>query len=101
MKVLQGVLSESKEYYLGIKKKIEKRLLNLPNGSIKQREIYGKKYYYLQYRKNNKIIQKYLGKDRPEVIIKQIKDRKALKGELRKVSGALRIIRMSEGRKRG
>ena len=101
MKVLQGVLSESKEYYLGVKKKIEKKLLNLPNGSVKQRKIYGKKYYYLQYRKSNKIIQKYLGKDRPEAIMKQIKESKVLKGELRKVNGALRVIRMSEGRKRG
>jgi hypothetical protein len=33
--------------------------------------------------------------------MKQIKDRKVLKGELRKVNGALRVIRMSEGRKRG
>lgn len=102
MKVLlQGVLSESREYYLDVKKKIEKRLLNLPNGSIKEREISGKKYYYLQYRENKKIIQKYLGKVRPEAIIKQIKDRNVLKEELKKVNEALMIIRRSEGKKRG
>ena len=101
MKVLQGVLSESKQYYLGVKKKIDKKLLNLPHGGIKEREISGKKYYYLQYRKNKKIIQKYLGKIKPEAIVKQIKYRNLLKKELIKVSEALKIIRRSEGRKRG
>lgn len=101
MKVLQGVLSESKEYYLDVKKKIDKKLLNLSRGSIKEREISGKKYYYLQYRKNKKIIQKYLGRIRPEVIIEQIKYRNLLKKELIKINEALKIIRRSEGRKRG
>jgi hypothetical protein len=101
MKILQGVLSESKEYYLGVKKKIDKKLSDLPHGSIKEREISGKKYYYLQYRKNKKIIQKYLGKIKPEAIVKQIKYRNLLKKELIKVSEALKIIRRSEGRKRG
>ena len=50
MKVLKGILSESKEYYLDIKKKIEGKLEKLPCGSIKKRKISGKKYYYLQYR---------------------------------------------------
>ena len=101
MKILQGILAESKEYYLDIKNKLEKRLLNLPRGSIKEREISGKKYYYLQYRKNKRIIQKYLGKIKPEAIMQQKKDRIALKGELKKVNEALHIIRRSEGKKRG
>ncbi len=101
MKVLQGILSESKEYYLEIRKKIEKRLLILPKGSIKEREISGKKYYYLQYRKGKKIIQRYVGKVKPEAILKQIKERDILKGELKKVNEALKIIIRSEGRKHG
>lgn len=101
MKVLQGILSESKGYYLDVKKKIVKRMVNLPKGSIKEREISGKKYYYLQYRKNKKIIQEYMGKIKPEAIIRQIKDRNILKKELKKVNEALKIIRRSEGKKRG
>jgi hypothetical protein len=101
MKVLQDVLSESKGYYLAVKKKIEKRVLKLPKGSVKEREISGKKYYYLQYRKDKEIIQDYLGKVRPEAIIRQIKERIALKAELRKAIAALNIIRRSEGRRRG
>ena len=101
MKVLQGILSESKEYYLDVKKKIEKRLLNLPLGSIKEREISGKRYYYLQFRKDKKVIQKYLGKNKPEEIIRQIRERNVLKRELKKVSEALKIVKRSEGKKRG
>ena len=101
MKVLQGILSESKEYYLEVRKKIENGLLSLPKGSIKEREISGKKYYYLQYRKGKKIIQRYLGKAKPEVILKQIKERSLLKEELKKVNEALKIIIRSEGRKHG
>ncbi|PIQ90307.1 MAG: hypothetical protein COV71_05115 [Candidatus Omnitrophica bacterium CG11_big_fil_rev_8_21_14_0_20_41_12] len=101
MKVLQGILSESKEYYLDVKKKIEKRLLNLPVGSIKEREISGKRYYYLQFRKDKKVIQKYLGKNNPEAIIRQIRERNVLKRELKKVNEALKIVKRSEGKKRG
>ncbi|MDD2680192.1 MAG: hypothetical protein PHO03_05305 [Candidatus Omnitrophica bacterium] len=92
MKILQGILSESEEYYSGLKKKIEKRLFNLPAGSIKERRIFGKRYYYLQYRKDKKIIQKYLGKVKPEAMLGQIKERNALKAELKKVNEALHII---------
>lgn len=100
MKVLQGILSESKDYYLEAKKKIEEKLINLSRGSIKERKISGQKYYYLQYRKQKKVLQKYLGKNKPESILKQIKERSFLKSELKKVNEALKIIRRSEGRKR-
>ncbi len=99
MKVLQGILLESKGYYFDIKKKIEKKLANLPKGGVKEREIAGKKYYYLQYRAGKKIMQKYLGKNKPENLIKQIKERNALKIELKKVDEALKMIKRTEGRK--
>jgi hypothetical protein len=101
MQVLKGILSESKQYYLDAKKKIENKLSKLPQGSIKERVISGEKYYYLQYRRREKIIHKYLGKNKPEELIRQIAERKDLKAELRKVNEALVIIKRSEGRKRG
>lgn len=101
MKILQGILSESKEYYLEIRGKIKKKLANLSKGSVKERLISGKKYYYLQNRVGNKIIHKYIGKNRPEGIFNQIKERNALKLELKKVNEALKIICRSEGRKHG
>lgn len=101
MKVLQGILSESKEYYLQVREKIKKKLANLPEGSVKERVIAGKKYYYLQQRVGKKIVHKYLGKRRPEEVVSQIKERKALGVELRKVNEALKIIKRSEGRRHG
>ena len=64
MKVLKGILSESKEYYLDVKKRIQKRLAKLPKGSIKKRNISGKRYYYIQIRKDKKIKHEYLGKEK-------------------------------------
>ena len=101
MNVLKGILSESKEYYLDAKAKIEKKLANLPQGSIKERKISGKVYYYLQHRIGSKVQHKYLGKVKPGNLIKQLGERKALKSELKKVNEALRILNRTEGRKRG
>lgn len=101
MSVLKGILSESKEYYLDTKGKIEKKLKNLPQGSIKERKISGKSYYYLQRRVGKKVEHRYLGKNRPEELLGQIKKRKALKAELKKVKEALGILKRAEGRRRG
>lgn len=101
MKVLQGILSESKEYYLQAREKIKKKLANLPKGSIKERIIAGKNYYYLQQRVGTKVVHKYLGKRKPEKVVGQIKERNGLSVELRKVNEALMIISRSEGRRHG
>ena len=83
MKILQGILSESKEYYLEVKEKIKRKLSRIAKGSVKERLIEGKKYFYLQYRVGKRVIHKYLGKRRPEDISAQIKERKALSAELK------------------
>jgi hypothetical protein len=101
MNVLKGILSEGKQYYLDVKQKIEGKLSSLPKGSVKERKIAGQRYYYLQQRIGKKIVHKYLGKQKPDSIIKQIKEREILKLELKKANGALRIIRKSEGKKHG
>jgi hypothetical protein len=98
MSVLKGILSDSHGYYLNLKQKINRKLDELPRGSIKEREISGHKYYYLQQRLRNKIVHKYLGKSRPEDFIKKIQMRKSLKAELKKVNEALRVLNRSKGR---
>ena len=72
----------------------------LPKGSIKKRAIGGQKYYYHQFRKGEKVVHKYLGKKNPSPLIKQIDQRKLLHNELKKVKAALKLIKMSKGRKR-
>jgi len=99
MSVLKDILKESKQHYIEAKRKIEKKLLSLSQGSVKERVISGRKYYYLQYRKGEKVIQKYLGKVKPDKLIKQLKEKRLLKAELRKVNEALKMLKRSEGRK--
>jgi len=100
MKILKGILSESKDYYIDVRRKIKKKLAGFSKGSIKERNISGKRYYYLQERRGKKVVHKYLGRSKPEGLLKQIKQRKLLKNELKKVNEALKIIRRSEGRKK-
>ncbi|MFH1379732.1 MAG: hypothetical protein ABII23_05590 [bacterium] len=100
MEILKDILSESNDYYINAKKQIQKRLKILPIGSIKRRKISGKEYYYLQYRSGKKVIQKYLGRKKPEAIIDKINERKSLKKELKKVNESLKVIKRSRGRKR-
>ena len=101
MNILKGILSESSKYYIDSKRKIESKILELPQGSLKERKISGRKYYYLQSRVGEKIMQKYLGKDKPDNLIKQSAQRKALKSELKKVDQAIQVLKRVQGRKRG
>ena len=101
MKVLEGVLSESKDYYIDAKKSIERKLSSLPGGSVKERIIKGKKYYYHQQRRGKRVVHKYIGKEEPEGLLKQIKERKTLKVELKKVNEALRLLEKIGNKKHG
>lgn len=92
MNIVRGILSENLKYYRQVKKQLEEKLAKLPKGSIKERSISGRVYYYLQKREGNKIIQKYLGKDKPEEFIAQIKQRKALEKELKKAKESLKLL---------
>jgi len=100
MSILNGILSESNEYYISLKQKIGKKLADLPKGSIKERSIAGQKYYYIQQRVGKKIVHKYLGKKKPEDLIKKIQMRKSLKNELKKVNEALKMLGRVKGKSR-
>ena len=100
MDALKGVLQESRKHYADLEKRIAKRLKPLPSGSVKARRISGAVYYYLQERIGGKIVHRYLGKEKPEVMMKQISERRALKAELKKVREGLKLVKRAEGRKR-
>lgn len=99
MKVLGGILKESKDYYLGLERDIRKRLARLPKGSIKRRKIGGGVYYYLQERKGAKVVHKYLGKSKPKKLVEEIEESKALLKELKKVQKALKLLQRAKSRK--
>jgi len=92
MKILKGILNESKEYYEKQEREIIKELSKLPKGSIKKRKLGRRYYYYLQNRKGKKIIHKYLGKSKPQEIIDKVKRRKVLEKELRKIKASIKLL---------
>jgi hypothetical protein len=99
MKVLGGILKESKDYYLELERDIRKRLARLPKGSIKRRKIGGRVYYYLQERKGAKIEHKYIGKAKPKKLVEDIEERKALLKELKKLQKALKLLQRAKSKK--
>ena len=100
MKVLKGILKESREYYKQMEAEILRRLSNLPKGSIKRRKINQRVYYYLQYRKGAKVVHKYLGKKKPVDLAGKLKERSDLEKELKKVKRSLALLKRTKGRRR-
>ncbi len=93
MSDLQNVLSESAGYYLEEKAKVAARLALLPKGTIKQKKIGGKTYYYLSYRQGKKIIDEYLGAAVPEDLRPKLEERKALLNRLKEIKASLALLR--------
>jgi len=98
--VLKGVLKESRDYYRQIESEINGRLRRLPKGSIKRRRINRNFYYYLQSRKGPKVVHKYLGKQDPKELQKQLKERRQLENELKKIHESLHLLNKMKKHKR-
>ena len=92
MKVLKGIISDSWEYYRDIRSQLERKLKQLPRGSVKKRVLGNQVYYYLQYREGAKVVHKYLGKSRPEKLEREAKERRALKHQLREVRDSIKLL---------
>lgn len=100
MRVLKGILKESAEYYKSVEKELIDRISVLPKGSVKKRTISNKVYYYLQFRKKGKVIHKYIGKAKPEKLIRQLKERSQLERDLKKVRRSLALLKKLKRRKK-
>ena len=92
MKVLKGILKDSLVYYERLERDLVRRLSKLPKGSIKRRRIKGRAYYYLQHREGSKVLQQYLGREKPETLLRGIRERRMLRRELAKSRAALRLL---------
>lgn len=79
----------SENYYFNAREKIYARLAQLPRGTVKERLISGRKYYYLQRREGKKVLHVYLGKEVSEDLKKKLKEREALRLELKKIQDVL------------
>ena len=92
MKVLRGILKDSLAYYQRLERDLIRRLGKLPKGSVKRRQIRGRAYYYLQRREGSKVLHRYLGRKKPEELIKAVEERRQLHEELAKVRAALALL---------
>lgn len=68
---------------LEIRERVEARIAELPTGYISEKNINGKKQYYLQWREDGKLKSKYIRAGDLEDIRKQIAERKELEDRLK------------------
>ncbi len=67
---IDAVLEKEKQRNENMRIVYEKRILDLPRGSLVIRELKGRKYCYLRYREGKKVIQKYAGTIQSEASIR-------------------------------
>lgn len=93
--VVKGVLQEELDRSLSLKEKYEKKLSEYPQGYLLERKVGEKVYYYLSYRKADRIKQKYLGLLSPQEVQgykDRIKDKKALRRQLSEVKANIKYL---------
>lgn len=100
MAILKGILKDSLDYYLDLERRLKARLKELPQGSLFKRRIGRKDYYYLIFRDGKKVVSKYLGKEKPAQIEKDIRERRLIKKQIKEVSDSLSMINRLRKRKR-
>lgn len=84
--IISTVLQEKQRISFMIEK-YEKTMSGLPRGSISERHVGDKTYYYLKYRDGKKVISKYISPDKVENLREDIEKRKhteAMLSSLRK-----------------
>jgi hypothetical protein len=93
---LEKTLQENIEYYRLQEQQALAALTGLPRGSIKTKVSKGRTYYYLQFRHQGKVVQKYLGRRYPAELAEQIDRRGTIRAQLREVRRALKLLRQRQ-----
>ncbi|MBQ9069888.1 MAG: hypothetical protein IJY23_00890 [Clostridia bacterium] len=76
---IDAILKKEKQRNENMRLAYEKRIADLPRGSLAIRELNGRKYCYLRYRDGKKVVQKYAGTiEQEEMIRAKIAERKHL-----------------------
>jgi hypothetical protein len=93
MKLSLKMLKPSFRHFIKIRKKLEKKLVEFPKGSIKKRIIKGQSYYYLQKRFKDSIFHRYLGKAVPEKLSKKLQERLKTERLLKETNQILSLLK--------
>ena len=85
--MIMDLLLKESARNLMLQRELEDKLEKLPKGCIKERKIRNNTYYYLAYRDNGKVVNKYIGKSRPETekLSRILEKRKVYKNRLRQL----------------
>ena len=94
MSVIEGVLLEERDRNLMMQNQYLQEISTLPKGSIVKKSNKSGVYYYLAYRKGNKVVSDYLGKDAQKVqeIQQNIDKRKYLEASVKNLKNELKLI---------
>lgn len=84
MKVLKGVLAEELENSLQMRDRYMEALQKLSKGSLVEKNIGGRTYYYLAFRENKKVRFVYKGR-LSEAEVKRYKDAQKMRAKYRKL----------------
>ena len=100
MPILKAILKDSLDYYLDLDRRLRARLKELRPGSVLKRRIGRRDYYYLNYRDGRRVVSRYLGREAPVEIEKDIKERRLIKRQLKEVQENLHLLGRLERRKK-
>lgn len=84
--ILDLIVAESQKN-LQLKEELKNNISRLPKGTVKVRKVNDKTYYYLAYRENRKVVNKYIGDDslKAKKLSKLVKERKAFENHLKQL----------------
>ena len=87
MKVILDLLVAESQKNLLLKRELKNNISRLPRGIVKERKVNDKTYYYLAYRENRKVINKYIGDDslKAKKLSKLVEERKAFENQLKQL----------------
>lgn len=98
MSVLENVLEEEYGRSLRLSQAMENELSSLPKGSIRERKIGEREYYYLNYREGDKVKSDYIQADAVDELSKKIDRRRELKAALKEQEHSRKQIVRALGR---
>jgi|GEM_PF-884521 len=84
--ILDLLIAES-EKNLQLQRELKNKISELPKGTVKERRVKNKTYYYFAYREDDKVINKYIGNEKQEAVkcAKLVKERKAYENQLKEL----------------
>ena len=87
MKMILDLLVAESQKNLLLQRELKNKINVLPKGTVKERRVKDKTYYYLAYRENEKVVNKYIGDDSVEAekLSKFVEERKAYEKQLKEL----------------